>query len=72
MRNYHWKNRLKVRFSRYRRATSMAMDLPHMPLDEVRAKQREFLEVLESEVKERPEALIDPVAIGQRIGLPQS
>jgi hypothetical protein len=48
----------------------MAIDPENMSLDQIRAKQRDFLDELEGEVKKRPEASIDPVAIGQRIGLP--
>jgi hypothetical protein len=48
----------------------MAIDPENMSLEQIRAKQQEFLDELEGEVRKRPEGSIDPVAIGQRIGLP--
>src|SRR5450432_2125814 len=38
-------------------------------LDQIRSRQEKFLDALEKEVKDRPDELIDPVAIGAWVGL---
>jgi hypothetical protein len=47
----------------------MATEFDDMPLEQIRAKQNEFLDALESEAKKGNNAPIDPVGVGQRIGL---
>lgn len=45
------------------------MDFSDMSLEQIRAKQAEFLEALENEVRTQPSSSIDPVAIGQKVGI---